>query len=106
MCTRFVFVIRARTSPARCCGVPLPGLLYDSLPGCPLAYWMNSAMVLYGWLLLATRMIGTEAICPTGAKSFSIWKGVFVPIAGLIVIWFEAIRMVWPSAGAFATKSV
>ena len=38
MCTIFVFVICAKTSPARCCGVPLPGLLYDSLPGLSFAY--------------------------------------------------------------------
>ena len=94
MCTIFVFVICAKASPARCCGVPLPGLLYDSLPGLSFAYWKNSGSVLNGCSGFDTSTIGTDAISPIGAKSRSTLNGVLMPIAGLIVFWFDAISSV------------
>ncbi|MNT43933.1 hypothetical protein D3C72_1804300 [compost metagenome] len=55
---------------------------------------MNSCSVRNGWSGLATSMIGTDAIRPTGSKSRSTWNGTFMPRNGFIVIWLDAITSV------------
>src|SRR5258706_1094028 len=64
------------SSPARCCGVPLPGEPKVSSPGRDFATTINSLTELAGMEGWTTRTIVTMATSLTGSQSFTLSYGI------------------------------
>ena len=75
MCVMWMPAAWLNTSKAMCCGVPLPGVLWLSLPGLAFASAINSFRSFAATEGCTTSTIGTEAASATGAKSFSMSNG-------------------------------
>ena len=89
-----------------CCGVPLPGVAWLSLPAPLLASAISSRTFCAATAGCTASTIGTEATWATGAKSLSISNGSLAISQGLMVTWLDAMTMVEPSGAALAAASV
>ena len=94
------------SSPPTCCGVPMPGLAYDSFPGCALASAISSARLFAGTSLLTARMLDMTSRRAIGTKSRAGSKLGLLCSDGPIVSAPLALQnSVKPSGAAFATRS-
>jgi hypothetical protein len=71
MCVAVMPALVLKSSPARCCVLPLPDDEKFSLPGCCFAYSTSSFTEFTGSLLLTISRLGASAKIATGAKSLT-----------------------------------